>query len=88
MEIKPTIREVKVILNSMGVELPTSWYNDIRVIGGRIKASGLELKQPQMRRLENTLSILFPRLTFSVYIHLHARCGNWVSTCIKWKTAE
>tara|TARA_R110001632_G_scaffold84726_1_gene186620 strand:+ start:981 stop:1232 length:252 start_codon:yes stop_codon:yes gene_type:complete len=67
-KMKPTAREVKVILNSMGIELPflTRIFNDKRKNGGRIKVWGVKVATENMFKLESMLQILFPSLEIKV----------------------
>jgi hypothetical protein len=62
MNIKPTLREVKVVLNSLEQD-PDIYchYNDTRVNGGRIKFYSRNTIQPQ-----DGLSDLFPRWNINV----------------------
>ena len=66
--MKPTAREVKVILNSMGIELPflTRIFNDKRKNGGRIKVWGVKVATEDMFKLGSMLQILFPSLEIKV----------------------
>ncbi len=67
-KMKPTAREVKVILNSMGIKLPflTRIFNDKRENGGRIKVWGVKVATEDMFKLESMLRILFPSLEIKV----------------------
>ena len=68
MNIKPTLREVKVVLNSLEQE-PDIYchYNDTRINGGRIKFYSRKTIQPQsVQLLEDGLSDLFPRWKIKV----------------------
>ena len=69
MKVKPTIREVKVVMNSLGYEKEVMrHYNDKRVRGGRIKAyfSGTVSGVP-LRTIEGRLSCpMFPEYVFKV----------------------
>tara|TARA_R110000737_G_scaffold194436_1_gene215588 strand:+ start:32 stop:283 length:252 start_codon:yes stop_codon:yes gene_type:complete len=67
-KMKPTAREVKVILNSMGIELPflTRIFNDKRKNGGRIKVWGVKVATEDMFKLGSMLQILFPSLEIKV----------------------
>ena len=63
INIKPTIREVKVVLNSLE-QYPDIYchYNDTRVNGGRIKFYSRNPIPPQsVQTLEDMLSDMFPR---------------------------
>ena len=66
--MKPTAREVKVILNSLGIKLPdhTSIFNDKRKNGGRIKIWGVKVSTEHMFKLESMLWLLFPSLEIKV----------------------
>ena len=68
MNIKPTLREVKVILNSLELN-PDIYchYNDTRVNGARIKFYSRNTIPPQaVQTLEDRLSDLFPRWNINV----------------------
>ena len=68
MNIRPTMREVKVVLNSLEQD-PDIYchYNDTRVNGGRIKFYSRNTIQPQsVQLLEDGLSDLFPRWNINV----------------------
>ena len=68
MNIKPTLREVKVVLNSLEQD-PDIYchYNDTRINGGRIKFYSRKTIQPQsVQLLEDGLSDLFPRWNIKV----------------------
>ena len=68
MNIKPTLREVKVVLNSLEQD-PDIYchYNDTRINGGRIKFYSRNTIQPQsVQLLEDGLSDLFPRWKIKV----------------------
>lgn len=84
MKVKPTIREVKVVMNSLGYEKEVMrHYNDKRVRGGRIKAyfsgtvSGVPLSTVQGR-----LAVMFPDYAFKVEQY------NNKAITVKWKDAE
>ena len=64
----PTAREVKVILNSMGIKLPdyTRIFNDKRKNGGRIKLWRVAVASVDMSKIESMLRILFPSLEIKV----------------------
>ncbi len=61
-DIRPTIREVKVILSSLGVDQKDigMHYNDQRLRGGRIKFFTRYDESPKKDMLAAGLSILFP----------------------------
>ena len=68
INIKPSLREVKVVLNSLEQD-PDIYchYNDTRVNGGRIKFYSRNTIQPQsVQLLEDGLSDLFPRWNINV----------------------
>ena len=68
MNIRPTLREVKVVLNSLELN-PDIYchYNDTRVNGGRIKFYSRNPIPPQaVQTLEDRLSDLFPRWNINV----------------------
>ena len=72
-KISPTVRELKVVLNSLGVDKEIQYhYNDQRVRGGRIKAYfeyGSDIR-PAVSHLfgliELRLKMLFPENNFNV----------------------
>ena len=68
MNIRPTMREVKVVLNSLELN-PDIYchYNDTRVNGGRIKFYSRSSIPPQaIQTLEDRLSDMFPRWNINV----------------------
>jgi hypothetical protein len=68
MNIRPTMREVKVVLNSLELN-PDIYchYNDTRVNGGRIKFYSRNPIPPQaVQTLEDRLSDMFPRWNINV----------------------
>jgi hypothetical protein len=71
MNIKPTLREVKVVLNSLELNPDIYYhYNDQRVNGGRIKFYSRNPIPPQaVQTLEDRLSDLFPRWNINVTLH-------------------
>ena len=80
--MKPTQREVRVILNSFGVETPTYMFNDKRKFGGRIKLWDMVLPQESKDSLQLLMQTLFPDLKIEVRDNT---CGNCISTCVYWK---
>jgi hypothetical protein len=87
--IKPTIREVRVILSSLNdLSEHLGHYNDKRKNGGRIKLSK-QLKPSTLAQLQSGLESLFPNLEVEVYNHLwKSPLGmNAIVTCVKWKCA-
>ena len=62
------MREVKVILNSLGVDQKDigMHYNDLRKSGGRIKFFTRYDESPLMEMLETRLSMLFPEQEIDV----------------------
>jgi hypothetical protein len=69
MSTKPinvTVREVKVVLNSLGYSLYHDSYNDQRVNGGRIKFFCREDIRHVMGEVEERLEMLFPDKSFRV----------------------
>ena len=68
INIKPTLREVKVVLNSLELNPDIYYhYNDQRVNGGRIKFYSRSSIPPQaIQTLEDKLSDLFPRWNINV----------------------
>lgn len=64
--IAPTVREVKVILNSFGYSLYHTHYNDLRVKGGRIKFYCEENIRHILDGVEDRLEMLFPDSSFRV----------------------
>lgn len=90
--MKPTQREVRVILNSIGVEAPLHMFNDKRKFGGRIKLWGLELPQESKDSLQLLMQTLFPDLKIEVRDNTfkYDMSGRpCTSTCVYWtKKAE
>ena len=66
--IKPSIREVKVILNSLGIDQKDigRHYNDQRKSGGRIKLFTRYDESPYASMLEHRLSNMFPEYAIDV----------------------
>ena len=60
--LKPTAREVKVILSSIGLKFPYYMFNDKRVNGGRIKLWGYEMSSVDMSKMRVMLQTMFPYL--------------------------
>ena len=62
MNIKPTIREVKVILNALGIDRDaiSHHWNDTRVRGGRIKFYSRNNIDNVLPKLNDHLVSLFP----------------------------
>ena len=60
--LKPTAREVKVILASMGLKFPYYMFNDKRVNGSRIKLWGYEMSSVDMSKMRVMLQTMFPYL--------------------------
>lgn len=89
MKVKPTVRELKVILNSLGVDREIQYhYNDQRVRGGRIKAYfeyGCDVR-PAVSHLfgliEDRLKMLFPENNFNVEQY------NDRAITVKWKDED
>lgn len=89
MKVKPTVRELKVILNSLGVDKEIQYhYNDQRVRGGRIKAYfeyGSDIR-PVVSHLfgliELRLKMLFPDNAFNVEQY------NDRAITVKWKDQD
>jgi len=77
--LKPTAREVKVILASIGLKEPYHIWNDKRVNGGRMKLWGFRMALGDMSRMRVMLLTLFPYLE-DIEVE---RWGH--STVIKWK---
>ena len=77
--LKPTAREVKVILNSIGLKFPNYIFNDKRVNGGRIKMWGFQMAIADMSRMRVMLQMLFPGLLDLEVEHFKT------STVVKWK---
>ena len=85
MKVKPTIREVKVVLNSFGIDKKIKrHYNDKRVRGGRIKAYFEDKHNVShlFRLIEDRLSVLFPENVFSVDHY-----NPWAIT-VHWKDED
>ena len=84
--LKPTAREVKVILNSIGLENPKYIFNDKRVNGGRIKLWGYEMFRADMSKMRVMLQTLFPYLKDIQVESLWSLNGRFAKdTTIKWK---
>lgn len=68
MNIKPSIREVRVVLSSLGFqhEHIQYHYNDTRVRGGRIKFYTSQNIDHLTTKLENRLGVLFPGYVIDV----------------------
>tara|TARA_S200002703_G_scaffold118868_1_gene104570 strand:+ start:616 stop:939 length:324 start_codon:yes stop_codon:yes gene_type:complete len=79
--MKPTAREVKVILSSIGLKLPNYIFNDKRVNGGRIKLWVFQMAIGDMSRMRVMLQQLFPHLEITVERFK-------TSTVIKWNNEE
>ena len=92
--MKPTAREVKAILSSIGLVEPMKiWndktltvpdfkiFNDKRVNGGRIKLWGFQMAIGDMSRMRVMLQQLFPHLEITVERFK-------TSTVIKWNNEE
>ena len=77
--LKPTAREVKVILNSIGLENPKYIFNDKRVNGGRIKLWGYEMSDVDMSKMRVMLQTMFP---YKEDIQVESWKGS--CTTIKW----
>ena len=77
--LKPTQREVKVILSSIGLKEPFKIWNDKRVNGGRIKLWNFQMAIADMSRMRVMLMTLFPYLE-------DIKVERWgYSTVVKWK---
>ena len=76
--MKPTAREVKVILSSIGLKFPNYMFNDKRVNGGRIKMWGFQMSIADMSRMRVMLQMLFP------YLEIEVESFKY-STVVKWK---
>ena len=84
-EPRPSMREIRVVLNSLnlGYETTGEHYNDKRVAGGRIKFYSKDnIKPHHMIEMENRLRMLFPSDVFKVEKYL----GN--SYTCKWKDED
>ena len=79
--MKPTAREVKVILSSIGLQFPNYIFNDKRVNGGRIKMWGFQMAIADMSRMRVMLQTMFPYLEIEV-----ERFKG--STVVKWNNEE
>ena len=86
--LKPTAREVRVILNSIGLKDPKYIFNDKRVNGGRIKLWGYEMSLEDQSRLRVMLQTLFPNLLESIQVESWGNRGPngrlEKDTVIKW----
>ena len=78
--IKPTAREVKVILASIGLRQPRKIFNDKRVNGGRMKLWGYEMSHGDMSRMRVMLQQLFPNVSEDLDVERYR-----TSTVVKWK---
>ena len=78
MNLKPTQREIKVILQSHNLTLPRTCFNDKRSDGGRIKMWDTKYALADMQYLEQFLTVLFPWLDIEVYAWKNS------CTCVKW----
>lgn len=85
--LKPTAREVKVILNSIGLKFPNYIFNDKRVNGGRIKLWGFQMAIADMSRMRVMLQQLFPHLEITVERRRSIERFK-TSTVIKWNNEE
>ena len=79
IKLKPTAREVKVILSSIGLKFPNYIFNDKRVNGGRIKLWGYEMSDIDMSKMSVMLQRLFPNLEENLKVERFK-----TSTVIKW----
>jgi hypothetical protein len=85
MKLKPTMREVRVVLNSLnlGYETTGEHYNDKRVMGGRIKFYSNDNIHPwHMIDMEDKLKGLFPGDVFKVEKY------KGKSYTVKWRDAD
>ena len=80
--IKPTAREVKVILASIGLKEPFKIWNDKRVKGGRMKLWNFQMSIADMSRMRVMLQQLFPNLA-DLEVERYR-----TSTVVKWKNGE
>jgi hypothetical protein len=81
--LKPTAREVKVILASIGLKFPNYMFNDKRVNGGRIKLWGFQMSIGDMSRMRVMLQQLFPNLSEDLTVERYR-----TSTVVKWQNGE
>jgi len=81
--LKPTAREVKVILASIGLKFPNYMFNDKRVNGGRIKLWGFQMSIGDMSRMRVMLQQLFPNLSEDLTVERYRN-----STVVKWQNGE
>jgi len=83
---KPTIRDIKVLLNAAAQPLPDYHYNDRRKNGGRIKLSH-NYPLNVLQRLEQQLTELFPEYTISVYSWMSKLPWSYQAprACVKWE---
>jgi hypothetical protein len=82
MEIKPTVRDVRVALHSIGRIVKSSIYNDLRINGGRIKISGICYNAGEMHNAEVLLTLMHPSYEIEVYPFM---AWGSISTCISYK---
>lgn len=80
--LKPTAREVKVILASIGLRIPNYMFNDKRVNGGRIKMWGFQMSIADMSRMRVMLQTMFPYLEDIKVERFKS------STVVKWSNEE
>lgn len=83
--IKPTMRDVRVVLNALGLKHDKYHFNDKRVHGGRIKLYGTSFAFEDLPRIRYMMEQLFPGFAFDVYNWKARRYNGPVSTCIKWE---
>jgi len=81
--LKPTQREVKVILASIGLKEPFKIWNDKRVNGGRMKLWNFQMSIGDMSRMRVMLQQLFPNLSEDLTVERYR-----TSTVVKWKNEE
>ena len=86
--MKPTAREIRVILNSSDQECPTYMFNDKRKNGGRIKLWDMVLPQKSKDSLQLLMQTLFPDLKIEVRdntFKYDVSGKPCTSTCVYWK---
>ena len=77
--LKPTQREIKVILSSIGLKEPFKIWNDKRVNGGRMKLWNFQMAHGDMSKMRVMLMTLFPYLE-------DIKVERWgYSTVVRWK---
>ena len=85
--IKPTQREIRVVLNALGLDDTPVMYNDKRKNWRRIKICSRQYSHEDMGQIQDLLCKMFPSLKTLVYIHHGQSHYGYVTacdTCIKF----